>query len=137
MKLEEKRYKNFFRSKLVLFFLIFIFFMISFYATGSLYQNYQIRKEIAILDKKIAELNDKNEELKLSENKLTDSDFIEREARLKLNFKKDGEELVIFTEDPYSSNPKENKEERRSGEEKKHIFDSDNVKKWLAAIFGS
>jgi cell division protein FtsL len=136
MKPEERRHQSFFKSKLVLASLVFIFFIIGFYTTSSLYQNYQIRKEIAILDKVVKDLDSDNKELKLAKNKLTNPDFIEREAKLKLNFKKEGEEVVILIDNPYSSEVKE-EDKNKKNEGKEDIFESGNVKKWINIIFGS
>ena len=135
MKLEEKKHQNFFKSKLVLVSLVSIFFIIAFYTAGSLYQNYQIRKEIAILDKTIKSLDLNNKDLKLTKNKLTDPDFIEREAKLKLNFKKKGEEVVILVDDLYAPELKEDKNKKDDGKE--DIFKDSNVKKWINLIFGN
>jgi|GEM_PF-4195884 len=135
MRLGEKRKRNFFRSKLVLASLVFVFFIIAFYAAGSLYQNYQIRKEMAILDKTLDDLYSKNSDLKLSEKKLMDPDFIEREAKVKLNFKKEGEEVVILVDDPYSPDRTDENNEK-SVEKKERSTGNSNVKKWIDVIFG-
>ena len=135
MKLERKRNRNFFRSKLVLASLVFVFFIIAFYTTGSLYQNYQIRREMAILDKTIEDLNHKNNELKFSEKKLTDPDFIEREAKVKLNLKKEGEEVVVLVDDPYSLNNGDG--DKKSGAKESESVANTNVKKWIDLIFGN
>ena len=135
MRLEEKRNRSFFRSKFVLASLVFVLFVIAFYTTGSLYQNYQIRKEMAILDKTLDDLHNKNAELKLSEKKLTDPDFIEREAKVKLNFKKEGEEVVILVDDPYSLDGT-TADKEKGAEEKGRSSGNSNVKKWIDVIFG-
>ncbi len=136
MKLEKRRRQVFFKSKFVLASLVSVFFIIAFYTFGSLYQNYQIRKEIAILDDIILNLDNENKNLKLAKKQLTDPDFIEREAKLKLNFKKEGEEVVILIDNPYS--PKVKKEDMDKKEESENnIFNDDNVKKWLKIIFKS
>ncbi len=130
MRLEEKKYKYFFKSKFILALFVTIFFIIAFYATSSLYQNYQIRKEIAILDKLISDLNNDNKKLKSIKDKLADSDFIEREAKLKLNFKKEGEEVIVLLDNKYSD--KANESENKKNEQ---LQRNSNVKKWINLIF--
>lgn len=61
------------------------------------YEKYQINKKITILDDAMDELNNRGNDLKALIAKLESADYLEKEARKKLNFQKPGEKPVIIT----------------------------------------
>lgn len=122
---------NFWESKFVLASCVLIAIFLFFYLTKTFYIKYQINKEISIIDKKITESQVQEDELqKIAEN-LMDNDFLEKEARLKLNLKKPGEEVIMLIN---SANDK--KEEPTQGElESMQDGNQSNIKKWIEVIF--
>ena len=62
------------------------------------YEKYQINKQISNLDAQLRALADKGESLKGAIERLKYKDVIEKEARKKLNFVKEGEKAVIITD---------------------------------------
>ncbi len=137
MRIKERDHQPFLNSKAFLVFLIFLFLVLSFYTYETFYKKYQIKKEISILNSQINELKSKKEELQNTKNILTNEDYIEREARLKLNFKKEGEEVVVLVDKPYASNEKESVEQVKIEENKNKISGKENFKKWVKVIFGN
>ncbi len=61
-----------------------------------IYSKYKEKNE---LQKKLASLKDKEEELKVDVNKLQDSDYVARYAREKYFYSKDGEYILKIPED--------------------------------------
>lgn len=75
---------------IVIFLLVFKVYSVS-------YEKYQINKKITILDDAMSALNNRGDDLKALIGKLGNADYIEKEARKKLNFQKPGESSVIIT----------------------------------------
>ncbi|MFH1047270.1 MAG: septum formation initiator family protein [Patescibacteria group bacterium] len=65
---------------------------------GELMRNQSMDDEIVQLQLQTAEMEKRNQDLRLIAERNTGSAMIEREARLKLNLKKPGEEVVIVRE---------------------------------------
>ncbi|MBI3671745.1 septum formation initiator family protein [Candidatus Azambacteria bacterium] len=134
MKSREENNQLFKNPKLALSILVFLFLALSFYAFNAFYKKYQIKKEISTLDARIIGIEKKKEDLQGLENALTDREYIEREARTKLNFKKNGEEVVVLVE----KNTDEAGTEASAGKNKRSAGGSygENAKKWIQIIFG-
>lgn len=92
------------------------------------YFNYKTDQEIKTLQKEIEELQGENAEFSQLEKYFQSEEFLEKEARLKLNLIKDGEKLIIVKEDEGGPS----KEESRA-EELKNIS---NLRKWWSYFFG-
>ena len=75
---------------IAIFLLIFKVYAVS-------YERYQINKKITILEDAMSVLNSRGDDLKALIGKLGTADYIEKEARKKLNFQKPGENPVIIT----------------------------------------
>lgn len=59
-------------------------------------QKRMIDQEIKDLEKQVSELENKNNNLKQVLDYMQSDDFVEREARTKLNYKKPGEEVAVI-----------------------------------------
>ncbi len=95
------------------------------------YEKYQINKRISTLDTELRALAEKGEGLKSLVARLQDTDVIEKEARKKLNFVKEGEKAVIIT-GPAAEAKEEGKADPKETEEE-GIFS--NPKKWFETLF--
>lgn len=97
------------------------------------YQKYQINKQISNLDDQLRALAQKSEGLKTLVTRLQDKDVIEKEARKKLNFVKEGEKAVIITSGaPQTKNG--------AAIPAKNIASPNwisNSKKWFDVLFGN
>ena len=120
--------ENFFHSKPFIFGLLIIFILVIIAAGREGYRNYKINQEIRNLRDKIEVLQKSNEELAEMEKYLQSDEFLEKEARLKLNLIRDGEKLVII----------KRSEEPRLGEVKSEEENEEipNIQKWWQYFFG-
>jgi len=93
------------------------------------YRKYQLDREIADLKKEISSLEEENKEISELLNYFESSEFLEKQARLKLNLLKQGEKLIIIRPEKKevlsSSSVKENKTKK----------DISNIKKWWDYLF--
>lgn len=103
-------------------FLIFIGIIVAFGKES--YRNYQLSKEVTGVKREIEILKKKNELLSGLLDYFRSEKSLEKEARLKLNLMKEGEKLVII-----SQQEKNNAENQFSGGVQKAYFS--NFKKWL------
>jgi len=132
MKIKKRSQFDFWNSKRVLISLVIFALIFTYYAFQSSYQKYQMQDKISILDAQIIKLEDTKSDLKDDERRLTDEGYIEKEARIKLNFKKAGEKVVIFVDEPYIEDSINIKESQTL---KKKASGVDNIKKWVDFIF--
>ena len=119
--------ENFFHSKPFIFGLLIIFALVVIAAGREGYRNYKIGQEIKNLQDKIEALQKSNEELAEMEKYLQSDEFLEKEARLKLNLIREGENLVIIKrseKEPELEEPPEEKNEKIS-----------NIQKWWEYFF--
>jgi cell division protein FtsB len=93
-------------------------------AKGSV-KNYQINSEIDDLKDDINNLEQKNQELSELIKYLNSSDFIEQEAKMKLGYKKPGEQVVVIARD------KSNEEKNQAAS----IEEVSNPQKWWNYFF--
>lgn len=88
------------------FLLLICFLFIIFFSTNLIrdfINKKQINKEIKRLEKDIGQLTEKNQQLTNLLSYIESQDFIEEEARLKLNKKKAGEEIIIVPNETLST----------------------------------
>lgn len=98
------------------------------------YEKYQINKKVTILDATMAELNQRADDLKALVGRLGDKDYIEKEARKKLNFQKPGEQSVIITKKGAGTASGVAMENNQSGA--KNGKNESNPKLWYNIFFG-
>jgi len=121
--------EKFLYSKYSLFALSVIFFLLIIALGRESYFNYQTNQEIKELQKKIENLQKDNVELAETEKYFQSEEFLEKEARLKLNLIRDGEKLIIVKED------EKNSVEEQSEEEKSESVS--NFRNWWRYFFRS
>ena len=109
--------------------------MLGYKIYGVSYEKYQINKKVTTLDAVMAELGQKSDDLKALVGRLGDKDYIEKEARKKLNFQKPGEQPVIITKKGAGANngavAKNN-----SDASVKNSQEESNIKLWYNMFFG-
>lgn len=120
--------ENFFYSKSFIFGLLIVFILLFVAAGRGAYRSYKINQEVKSLRGKIEELNKSNLELTEMEKYLQSDEFLEKEARLKLNVVREGEKLVIIKQ-PEGVVAVEEKQPI----ERKEI---PNIQKWWKFFFG-
>lgn len=116
---------NFAKSKYGIPFLILILVLVVIAMGREAYRYYKVSEEISDLEKKIEDLQKSNEELTRIRDYFTSKEFLEDEARKKLNMIKEGESVIII------SNP--DAFEEAAPEEQKP--ETSNFKLWLEYFF--
>lgn len=101
-------------------------------------KRYVINSEIRKLEDEISEMKKKNSELSGLVSYLESEQFVAEQARLNLNYKKEGEEVVVIkskddTKDIFSALRSDARGESAGDDDKK----SGNPKKWLKYFFGN
>lgn len=93
------------------------------------YEKYQITEQISNLDGELTALGAKSKDLQALIGRLQDAEYIEKEARKKLNLSKEGEKAVIIV------NPQKNmaQQKKQAQPEKKES----NPSKWFRTLFGA
>ncbi len=115
-----------------------IILFISFPLAKNISKQYKINNEIKLLQEEISQLNGKNENLKNLISFLESDQFIDEEARKNLNFKKEGENVVIIKNNisTTAKNPNEINSKyminQPKKEQKKRLS---NPEKWLKYFF--
>lgn len=117
--------EKFFQSKyfIVCLVAIFILALVAFCKEG--YRLFKISQEIKDLERAIEDLKKGNEELSTIKNYFQSSEFLEEEARKKLNLVREGEKLIIVAS---------GQDEEQAPEENK--ADVSNLELWRKYFFG-
>lgn len=118
---------NFAKSKYGVVFLVMVLILVLIATGQEVYRYYKVSKEISDLKQNIEDMKKSNEELIKIKEYFTSKEFLEDEARKKLNMTKEGESVIVI------SNPNAPEEENESeGQELK----TSNIKLWLEYFFG-
>lgn len=92
---DQKIIKKVLGSKITLFVLLLGFIWLSVQLADVYYRKYKINKEIEDLKTQIAGAQNSNKQISAMLDYLGSKEFLEKEAREKLNMKREGEEVVI------------------------------------------
>jgi len=116
---------NFFRSKYFILCLVVIFGFALISLGRESYRYFQTSEEIRNLERKINYLKEENDELLKIKETFNSQDFLEEEARRKLNMVKEGESVIIVAND----------NEPTVDEPEAQIKKISNFKLWLKYFF--
>jgi len=91
--------KSFYYSKwfILVIFIVIVFFLIS--AIKDYYSQEDLRDDISTLESQISNLQDEQYDLSETLSQVQGEDFVENEARTKLNLRKPGENIIIVSND--------------------------------------
>lgn len=115
-------------SKPSIFFLLLVIIFIVIALGRESYRFFRINQEIKGLKQKIADIEKSNEELSKMREYYQSEEFLEREARLKLNLTKPGEKLIIIKQ-------KEESPEEKIEEKKAIAKEISNIQRWWDYFF--
>jgi len=124
------------QSKLVAFFLLVFLSFILVSLGKAVYRKYQINQEIEKIKTDIARLEGENEKLLDMVEYLKTNEFLEKEAREKLNMSKDGEKIIaipFFEEKKKEPEKLKNISQEKTTEPKKNMA---NYQLWWNYFFG-
>ncbi len=113
-------------SNFFIFLLVLILIGVVTAASKEGYRRYQVDKEIAELEQKIENLKKENRSLFALLEHFQSEEFLEKEARLKLNLIKEGEKLVIINSKKEASSEQETDLEKEK---------TSNFKRWWSYFF--
>jgi len=128
-------------SRITLFFLLLGFIWLVLNVVNVYYRKYKINKEIENLKAQIASAEKSNQQISEMIDYLGSKDFLEKEAREKLNMKKPGEEVVIIEplkQQATSSSeiaPGNNKMEKKDNLAQEPPESESNLAKWWKFFF--
>jgi cell division protein FtsB len=94
-RMPENKLKNLLRSRAVLFLLLLAFIWLVLVSAKAFYKKRQLDKEIENLKAEIAKTEQKGQELNQLLGYFGSQDYLEKEAKDKLNLKKEGESVVM------------------------------------------
>lgn len=136
MKIQEKDnipvYKKLVKSQVFFIILIPIFLTLLSGIGQNLYYRLKVQKDLDKLNAEIANLNKQKEDLNKLIDSYKDQSNIEKEARMKLNLKKEGENVVIIL--PQATSTNENGETISGNSQNLELLP--NYKQWWYYFFG-
>lgn len=131
-KKENSLIKKFLSNQSILTILgLIIVVLISFPLAKNVSKQYKINKEIDLLKGEINNLSNKNSQLKTWINFIESDQFIDEKARLDLNYKKQGENVVVINEKEETADTAAN----ASASEPNAKTNINNFEKWCIYFF--
>lgn len=88
--------RGFLNSRHTVWVLLVVFILVLIACGRESYRYFRINREISGLKNKIEEFKKNNEELSKIKEYFQSDEFLEKEARIKLNFVKEGEKVIII-----------------------------------------
>lgn len=136
MKIVEKNnlsiYKRFLKSKMFFILLIPVSLALIFGIFQNFYHRYQVKKDLDRLNAEIINLNKQKEDLDKLLDYYKNISNLEKEARVRLNYKKEGEKVVIILPAATSTGKSNESILKPSG----NTIILPNYKQWLYYFFG-
>lgn len=96
--MSENKIKQILSSKVFLFAILLAVIWLGLVSVKSYYRKYQLDQEIARLKIEIGKTDQRNQEIANLIDYLGNPDFLEKEAKEKLNLKKEGESVIMVPE---------------------------------------
>ncbi len=91
----ENKFKKIFTSRVFLFLLLLAFIWLALVLVKAFYKKRQMNQEIGALKSEIAKMDKKGQELNQLLSYFSSQSYLEKEAKDKLNLKKEGESVVM------------------------------------------
>jgi cell division protein FtsB len=94
----ENKFKKFLSSRVCIFLLLLAFIWLGLVLVKAFYKKYQLDREISNLKTEIEKLDKKEKELSTLLDYFGSQNYLEKEAKEKLNLRKEGENVVMVPE---------------------------------------
>ncbi|MBU4142579.1 septum formation initiator family protein [Patescibacteria group bacterium] len=130
----ENKLKKIFSSRTVLFLLLLAFVWLSLVLVRAFYKKRQLDQEIGALKSEVEKMDKKGQELNQFLGYFSSQDYLEKEAKDKLNLKKEGENVVMVQE-PAAEAAKENNNSAPAGAAISAPVEENNLVKWWKFFF--
>jgi cell division protein FtsB len=98
----ENKLKRIFYSKAMIFVLLLAFIWLSITLVRATYKKYQLDQEIVSVKNEMEKLDKKGQELNQMLDYFNSQNSLEKEAKEKLNLKKEGETVVMINENSFA-----------------------------------
>jgi len=93
---EKVKFKKIFSSKITLFLLLLLFIWLAVNLVGVIYKKHQASTKVEDLKSQVAKLEKSNQEISELIDYFNSGDFLEKQAKGKLNLRKAGEQVIII-----------------------------------------
>lgn len=93
-----KKIKNLFYRPFYMLIICLVFLIFNLVIDGTLFQVFSLNRDLKIVKNRIDHLQEKNQAIERKIQKFSDPDFIEKEARERLDFSEEGDLIFIFPE---------------------------------------
>ena len=139
---KQKLIRNIFTSKVFLFILIIATIWVVLICLKITSKRYQMAKEIFNIQQQISQLKKENQDLSVAIESFNNPSFLEKEAKRRLNLRKEGEEVVILPKNEFSDNqtttPETNSASLAGSSNQNQVVDNKeepNFQKWWRYFF--
>lgn len=134
--MSENKFKNFLRSRWCIFLLLLAFIWLGLVLTKAIYKKYQLSQEIQSLRTEIDKMDKKEQELTRLIDYLGSQNYLEKEAREKLNLKKEGESVLMVSESELAKQLSDSQDqESEAGNENNPAGQENNLIRWWKFFF--
>jgi len=131
----ENKIKKILCSKFSIFLLLLAFIWLGLVLTKTVYKRYQLNQEIESLKAEIEKTDKKEQELTKLMSYLDSSNYLEKEAREKLNLKKEGENVLMVSESELTSGLTSSASQQAAIDNAKNPAVDNNFVKWWKFFF--
>jgi len=139
---KQKLIRNIFTSKVFLFILIIATIWVVLICLKITSKRYQMAREINNINQEIERLKQNNQNLTALIESFNNQSFLEKEAKRRLNLRKEGEEVVILPKNEFSDNqtttPETNSASLAGSSNQNQVVDNKeepNFQKWWRYFF--
>ncbi len=131
----ENKIKKILYSRWFIFLSLLAFIWLGLVLTKTVYKKYQLNQEIESLKVEIAKMDKKEQELTKLIDYLGSQDSLEKEAREKLNLKKEGESVLMVSETELAKELADSSGQESAASREKKLASENNLVKWWKFFF--
>jgi len=131
----ESKFKKILYSRWFIFLSLLAFIWLGLVLTKAVYKKYQLDQEIESLKIEINKMDKKEQELTNLINYLGSQNSLEKEAREKLNLKKEGESVLMVSETDLAKDLAGSSGQRSPASSEEKLAPENNLVKWWKFFF--
>jgi len=131
----ESKFKKILYSRWFIFLSLLAFIWLGLVLTKAVYKKYQLDQEIESLKIEINKMDKKEQELTNLINYLGSQNSLEKEAREKLNLKKEGESVLMVSETDLAKDLAGSSGQRWPASSEEKVAPENNLVKWWKCFF--
>jgi len=131
----ENKIKKILYSRWFIFLSLLAFIWLGLVLTRTIYKKYQLNQEIESLKIEIAKMDKKEQDLTKLIDYLGSQDSLEKEAREKLNLKKEGESVLMVPETELAKELSDSSNQKSTVSSEEKLTAENNLIKWWKFFF--